>query len=92
MVRTDLELTYDLVISQEGPDAHPLYNAVKHSIEWVGKKHQVTSPMDLKYLTEEEFGIKIGAVEYLRNTSGNYRYRVSFRDEQHYTWFILRWS
>jgi hypothetical protein len=49
MVRTDLELTYDLVISQEGPDAHPLYNAIKHSIEWVEKKHQVTSPMDLKY-------------------------------------------
>ena len=92
MVRTDLELTYHLVISQEGPDAHPLYSAIKHSIEWIGKKHQVTSPMDLKYLIEEEFGIKIGAVEYLTNTSGNYRYRISFRDERHYTWFMLRWS
>lgn len=87
-----MDLTYHKVISQEGPDSHPLYSALKRSIKWVGEQHQTTRLMDLKYLTEEEFGIRIMAIGYLTNTSGNYRYRVSFRDERHYTWFMLRWS
>jgi hypothetical protein len=43
-------------------------------------------------LTESEYGIKIEALGYLRNPSGDYTYRISFRDEQHYLWFMLRWS
>lgn len=84
-------MNYHRVISHEGPDAHPLYDALKRSIKWVGERHQNTSPMELKYLTEEEFNIRIEAIGYLTTTSGNYRYRVSFRDEQHYTWFLLKW-
>ena len=84
-------MNYHLVISHEGPDAHPLYDALKRSIKWLSERHQTTRLIDLKYLTEEEFGIRIEAIGYLTNTSGNYRYRVSFRDEQHYTWFLLKW-
>jgi len=87
-----VELTYHKEIAYEGSKDHPLYGAVNRAIDHVRKIHAVTDQLRLKSLTESEYGIKIDALGYLRNPSGYYTYRVSFRDERHYLWFMLRWS
>lgn len=92
MVRIEVELTYHTGAGYEHPKGHHLYEAMLRAIEHVGKTHAITDQLTLKSLTESEYGIKIDALGYLRKPSSDYTYRISFRDEQHYLWFMLRWS
>ena len=87
-----MELTYHKEIAYEGSKDHLVYGAVKRAIDHIKETYAITDVDEIKRLTESEYGIKIDALGYLRNPSGYYTYRVSFRDERHYLWFILRWS
>lgn len=91
MVRTEVELTYHKEIAYEGSN-HPLYGAMKQAIDHIKETYAITDVDEIKRLTESEYGIKIEALGYLRNPSGYYTYRISFRDERHYLWFMLRWA
>jgi hypothetical protein len=84
-----MELTYHKIVSYEGPNSHPLYNALKRSIEHIQSLHTGCTGIELKSLTEQAFDIK---VEYLAHDGRLHRYKVSFRDESYYNWFMLRWA
>ena len=86
-----MELTYHKEIAYEGSKKHHLYEAVKRAINHIKETYDITDVDELKRLTEAEYDIKIRALGYLRNSSGYYTYRVSFKDERHYLWFMLRW-
>ena len=92
MVRTEVELTYHTGAGYEHPKGHHLFTAMLRAMEHVENIYAVTDKFELKALTEFEYGIKIDSLGYLCNPSGDYTYRISFRDERHYLWFMLRWT
>lgn len=92
MVCTKVELTYHTGAGYEHPKGHHLYEALLRAIDHIKETYAITDVDEIKRLTESEYGIKIEALGYLRNPSSYYTYRISFRDEQHYLWFMLRWS
>jgi len=87
-----VELNYHKGAGYEHPKGHHLFTAMLRAIEHVENIYAVTDKFELKALTEFEYGIKIDSLGYLCNPSGDYTYRISFRDERHYLWFMLRWA